>query len=103
MKVLFRNVVGQKELKSDLIREIKAGKISHAQLFSGKLGHGGLAMALAFTQYLFCSNKGEEDSCGECASCLKIQDLQHPDVHFVFPVVQAINKVSTLFLIVIFE
>ena len=98
MKVLFRNVVGQKELKSDLIREIKAGKISHAQLFSGKLGHGGLAMALAFTQYLFCSNKGEEDSCGECASCLKIQDLQHPDVHFVFPVVQAINKVSTLFL-----
>lgn len=96
--MLFRNVVGQKELKTDLIREIKAGKISHAQLFSGKLGHGGLAMALAFTQYLFCSNKSEEDSCGQCASCLKIQDLQHPDVHFVFPVVQAINKVSTLFL-----
>ena len=96
--MLFRNVVGHKELKADLIREIKAGKISHAQLFSGKLGYGGLAMALAFTQYLFCSNKGDEDSCGECASCLKIQDLQHPDVHFVFPVVQAINKVSTLFL-----
>jgi DNA polymerase-3 subunit delta' len=96
--VLFRNVVGHKELKADLIREIKAGKISHAQLFSGRLGFGGLPMALAFTQYLFCTNKGDEDSCGQCASCLKIQDLQHPDVHFVFPVVQAINKVSTLFL-----
>lgn len=98
MNVLFRNVVGQKELKTDLIREIKAGKISHAQLFSGKLGYGSLAMALAFTQYLFCENKGDEDSCGKCDSCLKIQDLQHPDLHFVFPVVQAINKVSTLFM-----
>ena len=98
MNVLFRNVVGHKELKADLIREIKAGKISHAQLFSGRLGFGSSPMALAFTQYLFCENKGDEDSCGQCASCLKIQDLQHPDVHFVFPVVQAINKVSTLFL-----
>jgi DNA polymerase-3 subunit delta' len=98
LNVLFRNVVGQKELKADLIREIKAEKISHAQLFSGRLGFGGLPMALAFTQYLFCENKGVEDSCGQCASCLKIEDLQHPDVHFVFPVVQAINKVSTLFL-----
>jgi len=98
LNVLFRNVVGHKELKADLIREIKAGKISHAQLFSGRLGFGSSPMALAFTQYLFCENKGDEDSCGQCASCLKIQDLQHPDVHFVFPVVQAINKVSTLFL-----
>jgi len=96
--VLFKNVVGQEELKSDLIREIKADKISHAQLFSGKLGFGGLPMALAFTQYLFCEDKGEEDSCGKCSSCLKINDLQHPDLHFVFPVVQAIGKVSTLFL-----
>jgi len=96
--MLFRNVVGQKELKADLIREINSDKISHAQLFSGKLGYGGLPLALAFAQYLFCENKGVEDSCGQCSSCLKIGDLQHPDLHFVFPVVQKINKLSDLFL-----
>lgn len=94
----FNKVIGQKELKADLIREINSEKISHAQLFSGKQGYGGLAMALAFTQYLFCTDKGIEDSCGKCASCVKIQDLQHPDLHFVFPVVQGIAKTSSFFL-----
>lgn len=96
--MLFKNVVGQKELKTSLIREIKAGKISHALLLSGQLGFGGLPLALAFTQYLFCENKGNEDSCGKCDSCLKVHDLQHPDLHFVFPVVQTLNKLSTFFL-----
>ena len=77
----FKNVIGQTELKKDFIREIKQGKIAHAQLFMGSLGHGGLPLALAFTQYLFCKNPSDTDSCGVCPSCLKIQDLQHPDVH----------------------
>ena len=94
----FKNVIGQTELKKDFIREIKQGKIAHAQLFMGSLGNGGLPLALAFTQYLFCKNPTDTDSCGVCPSCLKVQDLQHPDVHFVYPVVQAISKVSDSFL-----
>lgn len=27
------------------------------------------------------------DSCGECPSCLKMQQLMHPDVHFSYPVI----------------
>ena len=96
--MLFKNVIGQTELKKDFIQEIKHGKIAHAQLFMGQLGFGGLPLALAFTQYLFCKNPSDEDSCGVCPSCLKVQDLQHPDVHFVYPVVQAISKVSDSFL-----
>jgi len=96
--VQFKNVIGQTELKKDFIREIKQGKIAHAQLFMGSFGHGGLPLALAFTQYLFCKNPSDTDSCGVCPSCLKVQDLQHPDVHFVYPVVQAISKVSDSFL-----
>ncbi len=88
----FKNVIGQTALKRDLIREIQQEKISHAQLFLGRAGHGGLPLALAFTQYLFCENRGADDSCGVCSSCLKVNDLQHPDVHFCFPVVLADNK-----------
>lgn len=90
----FSAVVGHEELKRHLIDEVKRDKISHAQLFLGKPGYGTLPMALAFVQYLFCENKSDEDSCGECASCRKIEKLQHPDLHFSFPTVQAITKVS---------
>ncbi len=92
--MLFSEVVGHKELKTHLIEEIKADKISHAQLFTGKAGYGTLPLALAFIQYLFCEDKQEEDACGKCASCNKVQKLQHPDLHFSFPTVQAISNIS---------
>lgn len=90
----FAAVVGQEELKRHLIEEVKSGKISHAQLFLGKAGHGSLPLALAFARYVLCAQPGEQDSCGECNACRKMEHLQHPDVHFAFPVVQAIHKVS---------
>ena len=40
-----------------MIDEINRDKVSHAQLFLGKAGHGTLPLAVAFVQYLFCENK----------------------------------------------
>jgi len=90
----FSEVIGHTQLKKNLIDEINHDKVSHAQLFLGKSGHGTLPMALAFVQYLFCEDKQEKDSCGECPSCRKVSKLQHPDLHFSFPTVQAITKIS---------
>ncbi|TNE55413.1 MAG: DNA polymerase III subunit delta [Bacteroidetes bacterium] len=90
----FKDVIGQKEIKHHLIQEVLQDKISHAQLFLGSSGYGSLPLALAFIQYLFCENRQADDSCGTCASCQKVSDLQHPDLHFSFPVVQAISKQS---------
>lgn len=94
----FKDVIGQSALKEHLIQEVKSQKISHAQLFLGKPGYGTLPLALAFIQYLFCDQPGSSDSCGTCPSCRKVTDLQHPDLHFSFPVVQAIHKKSDPFL-----
>jgi DNA polymerase-3 subunit delta' len=96
--VQFSSVIGQGHLKNLLIQEVKNGKISHAQLFYGDPGLGPLPLALAFVQYLFCENKRDIDSCGICPSCKKVQELQHPDLHFSFPVVQTIGKTSDVFL-----
>ncbi len=90
----FSEVIGHSELKKDLIKEVNQEKISHAQLFLGKPGHGVLPMALGFVQYLFCDNKQTDDSCGECPSCRKVQKLQHPDLHFSFPTVQSISNTA---------
>lgn len=93
--MLFSEVTGQGELKSHLVQEVLADKISHAQLFVGKSGHGSLPLALAFIQFILCENKQTDDSCGVCPSCQKNQKNQHPDVHFSFPTVQAISKTAT--------
>ena len=82
----FRDITGQDELKAHLVRSIDSGRISHAQLFTGVAGAGTLPMAIAYVQYLNCSNRHDGDSCGECPSCRKIAALAHPDLHFVFPV-----------------
>jgi DNA polymerase-3 subunit delta' len=81
----FKDVVGQKELKAKLVSTVTDGRVSHAQLFEGSMGYGGLPMALAYAQFISCKNRGE-DSCGTCSSCVKYNKLAHPDLHFVFPV-----------------
>jgi len=83
----FSDVVGQEPLKNKLLSNLKSGKISHAQLFLGQSGYGGLPLALAYAQYVNCANPGETDSCGVCDSCQKMTSYEYPDLHFSFPVI----------------
>ena len=82
----FRDVIGQEEIKKKLVQTVSDSRISHAQLFAGPEGSGSLALALAYAQYISCTDKKEEESCGICPSCNKYLKLIHPDLHFVFPV-----------------
>ena len=84
--MLFKDIVGHKEIQKKLINAVNETRISHAQLFLGKEGSGHLAMAIAYAQYISCENKLEDDSCNQCNSCIKFKKLIHPDLHFVFPV-----------------
>ncbi len=85
---MFKDVVGQYEIKQRLLRSARDGFVPHAQLFCGASGAGKYPLALAYAQYLNCENPQAEDACGECASCLKYNRLAHPDLHFVFPIVK---------------
>jgi len=92
--MFFKDIVGQKERIADLLGEAKSGKVAHGQLFIGNEGYGILPLALAFSRYLLCENPNDQDACGQCSSCLQVNELQHPDLHFVFPVVQSLTKTS---------
>ncbi len=81
----FKDVPGSLQVKDRLIQSVKAITVPHAQLFSGQTGALNLPMALAFTTYLHCQNKGEHDACGECSACSKSLKHIHPDTNFVFP------------------
>ena len=82
----FADIIGHDTLKARLKAQIDAGRVSHAQLFTGDAGYGALPLALAYVQYLFCPHRHDGDSCGECPSCKQIDALAHPDLHMVYPV-----------------
>ena len=87
--MFFRDVIGQEEIKQRLIQEVNEGRIPHAQLICGPEGVGKMPLAIAYARYISCTNRGEEDACGVCPSCVKFNKLVHPDVHFVFPIVKS--------------
>jgi DNA polymerase-3 subunit delta' len=80
----FAEIPGLHDIKKLLIEAVKNSHSAHAQLFVGAEGALNLPLALAYTTYLHCENKGE-DSCGSCSACSKNAKLIHPDTHFVFP------------------
>lgn len=84
--MLFSEIHGQEHLKRHLTQSVDNGRIPHAQLFVGPEGSGTLAMAIAYAQYILCSNSNGENTNGNDACNLKFNHLSHPDLHFAFPV-----------------
>lgn len=93
---MFKNIIGQQQIKQQLIKTVKDGRISHAQLFYGKEGIGKLGLAISYAQYLCCKNPTPTDACGTCSSCVKYKQMAHPDLHFVFPVIKPAGKSSVV-------
>lgn len=109
--VQFEKVIGQKEIKDQLIQLVQHNRLSHALLFLGKEGCGALSLAMAFAQYIVCEKVNGKikntpeaslfgdpepgtqqsltamDSCGVCSACIKANQLIHPDIHYSYPVI----------------
>lgn len=90
--MLFDKIIGHDRVKEQLLHTIATGRISHAQLFVGGEGVGALPLAIAYAQAVMC-RRGT--GCGECSECYKMERLEHPDCHFVFPVNKSKKARST--------
>lgn len=86
--MLLKDIIGQQAVKRELCHSVQEGKIPHALLMSGSAGVGKLPLALAFAQYEACKHRTDTDACGVCPTCLQYSKLQHPDLHFAFPIVK---------------
>ena len=84
--MLFEDILGQEYIKKHLTHSVDNGRIPHAQLFVGPEGSGTLPMAIAYAQYILCSNSLGENNNGNASCNLKFNNFSHPDLHFVFPV-----------------
>src|SRR6185437_1168210 len=84
--MLFAQIAAPIALKKRLLEMASTKKVAHALLFLGNEGGPQLPLAIAFAQYLLCQHPTSTDSCGTCASCVKISKLAHPDLNLVFPI-----------------
>jgi DNA polymerase-3 subunit delta' len=54
---VFRDVIGQEDVKRKLAEMVQHNRLSHALLFLGKEGSGALPLAMAFAQYVVCDKR----------------------------------------------
>lgn len=80
---MFESVLGQEQIKQQLTLQVEAGRVPHALLFCGTPGSGQMPMALELASALLGGGT-------------MVQRLVHPDLHFVFPVVNTGDASKTL-------
>ena len=72
-------IVGQKNLKEQLLSNINNSRVPHAQVFNGKYGYGGLPLAINYAQKIIENSLSEKQ---------KVNPLNHPDIHYYFPIIK---------------
>ncbi|MCK5489222.1 MAG: hypothetical protein KAI98_04500 [Gemmatimonadetes bacterium] len=77
-------VVGHPELQARLTRAAESGRIPQSLLFRGPPGIGKQRLALWLASLVQCEAP-QGRPCGQCTSCRLADDLQHPDIHWFFP------------------
>lgn len=80
----FEQIVGQERAKRMIQNGLRSGKLSHAYLFHGPKGTGKRAMALCMAKALLCERQ-QDDACGSCVACRKVDHDNHPGIHHIKP------------------
>lgn len=75
-----------------LMKSIEKNRLAHAYLFEGNRGTGKEEIALQLVKSYFCSYRKNAEACQKCIDCRRIDNRNHPDVHFIFPDGQSIKK-----------
>jgi DNA polymerase III subunit delta' len=70
---------------------LRSGSLHHAWLFAGPEGVGKELTAVAFAQALTC-REAPGEGCGRCASCGRIERRNHPDVRWVMPEKELVDR-----------
>lgn len=80
----FSEVIGQHEISKRMIQMVADEKVPHALMLCGPAGCGKLAVALAMASYLL----GDRDESANANAVAMLAKFQHPDLHFVYPVIR---------------
>ena len=89
----LHEVVGHETLRGHLAGAFSSGHLPSSLLFYGPEGAGKQRLALWVAEMLMCTERHVGDSMGDatgpchaCVACGQVRRLEHPDVHWFFPV-----------------
>ncbi len=78
----FSDIYGNKAVIQNLKNAKKFDRVAHCYMLCGEEGLGKRTIAKAFAKSLMCETGGDAP-CGKCASCIQVENENHPDVVFV--------------------
>ena len=78
-------VFGHDDLQASLSRALATGSLPSSLLIHGPRGVGKQRLALWIGQLLLCPESGLAGPCGDCKVCRMAMNLEHPDLHWYFP------------------
>lgn len=76
----FKQMVGQEHVLQALINALDSERLHHAYLFTGTRGVGKTTVARIFAKSLNCDKGISSKACGECPSCLEIDEGRSIDL-----------------------
>lgn len=74
---------GHEALRDQLAAQMDRGALPASLLLHGPAGVGKQRLALWLAQRMLCAESHKP--CGRCQHCRYVMQLQHPDLHWVFP------------------
>lgn len=84
---------GQETILARLCKLVSQNRLPHAILLVDRPSISmGLTLAEHLAAFMHCKNKTDGKFCGKCINCQQIAKHSHPDLHYVFPIINSKDK-----------
>ena len=84
-RVSLHPLFGHADLQASLSRAWATDSLPSSLLIHGPRGVGKQRLALWLGQLFLCPESGPTGPCGDCKGCRMAMNLEHPDLHWYFP------------------